>query len=69
MLFKLYLSAFATYILSAQVADADGLYTKASPVIQVTGKSYEKLVAKSNSVTVSSRKFSSHAFSTEYPES
>lgn len=32
---------------------ADGLYTKSSAVLQVDGKSYEKLVAKSNLVSVS----------------
>lgn len=32
---------------------ADGLYTKSSPVLHVDGKSYDKLVAKSNLVSVS----------------
>jgi len=32
---------------------ADGLYTKSSAVLQVDGKSYDKLVAKSNLVSVS----------------
>jgi len=32
---------------------ADGLYTKSSAVLQVDGKSYDKVVAKSNLVSVS----------------
>lgn len=65
MLSKLYLSVLATFLLSAGVANADGLYTKASPVLQVNGKNYEKLVAKSNSVTVSNRKVLYHASKTQ----
>lgn len=29
------------------------MYTKSSPVLQVTGKDYERLIAKSNHTTVS----------------
>ena len=32
---------------------ADGLYAKSSAVLQVDGKSYDKVVAKSNLVSVS----------------
>ena len=36
------------------VVTADGLYPKSSVVLQVDGKSYDKLIAKSNLVSVSS---------------
>lgn len=36
-------------------ARADGLYSKKSAVLQVDGKSYDKLVAKSNQVSVGTR--------------
>lgn len=35
------------------VVTADGLYPKSSAVLQVDGKSYEKIIAKSNMVSVS----------------
>ena len=35
------------------VVSADGLYSKGSAVLQVDGKSYSKLIAKSNQVSVS----------------
>jgi protein disulfide-isomerase A6 len=39
-------------LLSAQV-DAGSLYTKTSPVLQVTAKTYDKLITKSNHTSVS----------------
>jgi len=48
-----YLAACTTFALAAAV-NADGLYSKGSPVLQVDGKSYNTLVAKSNQVSVSS---------------
>ncbi len=47
--------AFATLALTA-VVSADGLYSKGSAVLQVDGKSYKKLIAKSNQVSVSIEK-------------
>lgn len=35
------------------VANADGMYTKNSPVLQVDSKSYDRLIAKSNHTSVS----------------
>lgn len=35
------------------VAHADGIYSKSSAVLQFDGKSYDKLIAKSNLVSVS----------------
>ena len=52
MISMLYLSALAIYLLFSGEAHADGLYTKSSPVLQLNGKSYEKLVAKSTYATV-----------------
>ena len=34
------------------LAHADGLYSKSSAVLQIDGKSYDKLIAKSNLVSV-----------------
>ncbi len=53
MLSKSYFAAFASLVLAAAV-NADGLYSKGSAVLQVDGKSYNKLIAKSNQVSVSS---------------
>ena len=41
------------------LAHADGLYSKSSAVLQIDGKSYDKLIAKSNlvSVRVASQKY------------
>jgi hypothetical protein len=39
--------------LVASLANADGLYTKDSPVLQVTGKTYNSLIAQSNYTSVS----------------
>lgn len=52
MLCKCYLAALITLVLAAAV-NADGLYSKGSAVLQVDGKSYNKLIAKSNQVSVS----------------
>lgn len=52
MFSKSVLAAFTTLVLTAAVS-ADGLYSKGSAVLQVDGKSYNKLVAKSNQVSVS----------------
>lgn len=52
MFSKGYLAALTTLTLAAAV-NADGLYSKGSAVLQVDGKSYNKLVAKSNLVSVS----------------
>lgn len=53
MITKTLLTALTTIALSAAVS-ANGLYTKGSAVLQVDGKSYNKLIAKSNQVSVSS---------------
>lgn len=52
MFCKDYLAALTALTLAAAV-NADGLYSKGSAVLQVDGKSYNKLVAKSNLVSVS----------------
>ena len=46
-----FLATFVGLILTASVS-AQGLYSKGSAVLQVDGKSYQKLVAKSNQVSV-----------------
>ncbi|KAI9870482.1 MAG: hypothetical protein M1823_008728, partial [Watsoniomyces obsoletus] len=38
--------------LVANLANADGLYTKDSPVLQVTGKTYNSLIAQSNHTSI-----------------
>ncbi len=55
MFSQLNLVAFVTYLILAGVAYAESLYSKSSSVLQVDAKSYEKLVAKSKSVTVRRR--------------
>lgn len=45
------LFAASTALLLAS-ANAEGLYSKGSAVLQVNGKSYDKLIAKSNQVSV-----------------
>lgn len=45
--------ATLTAVLAAlPAAQAAGLYTKSSPVLQVDGRSYDKLIAKSNYTSV-----------------
>lgn len=44
------LAATASLMLSVH---ADGLYTKKSPVIQITGMDYDRVIAKSNYTSVS----------------
>ena len=51
MISKSSLLAFITLLLTASVS-AQGLYSKGSAVLQFDGKSYNKLVAKSNQVSV-----------------
>jgi protein disulfide-isomerase A6 len=51
MYHKTLLAAFTTFILTATVS-TQGLYSKGSAVLQVDGKSYQKLIAKSNQVSV-----------------
>lgn len=46
-------SAVASALLLALPANADGIYTKGSPVLQVDAKSYDKLIARSNYTSVS----------------
>lgn len=52
MLIQGVLAFLAPALLWGVGARADGLYSKNSAVLQVDGKSYDKLVAKSNQVTV-----------------
>ncbi len=47
------LATLVTLFLATTV-NADGLYSKGSAVLQVDGKSYNKLIAKSSQVSVSS---------------
>jgi len=49
---KAFLAGFTTLLLTALVS-TQGLYSKGSAVLQVDGKSYQKLIAKSNQVSVS----------------
>ena len=51
MLSKALLTASAALYL-AVTSDAEGLYSKNSAVLQVNAKNYDKLVAKSNQVSV-----------------
>ena len=51
MISQSFLLAFATLLWTASVY-AQGLYSKGSVVLQVDGKNYNKLVAKSNQVSV-----------------
>lgn len=53
MLPKVSLAALSVLALTAS-SSAQGLYTKNSAVLQVDGSSYNKLVAKSNQVSVRS---------------
>lgn len=46
------LAATAAYLLLSP-AEAAGLYTKGSPVLQVDGSNYDRLIAKSNHTSVS----------------
>lgn len=48
------LSFLAPALLLTAGVSCDGLYSKKSAVLQVDGKSYDKLVAKSNQVSVCS---------------
>lgn len=52
MLREISLAALSILSLTAS-SSAEGLYTKNSGVLQVDGSSYNKLVAKSNQVSVS----------------
>lgn len=52
MLHKFTLAAISILALSPS-SSAEGLYTKNSGVLQVDGSGYNKLVAKSNQVSVS----------------
>lgn len=47
------LAFLAPALLLGACVRADGLYSKKSAVLQVDGKSYDKLIAKSNQVSVS----------------
>jgi protein disulfide-isomerase A6 len=42
----------AAAVLLAVSADASSLYAKNSPVLQVTGRSYDRLIAQSNHTSV-----------------
>jgi protein disulfide-isomerase A6 len=42
----------AAAVLLAASADASSLYAKNSPVLQVTGRSYDRLIAQSNHTSV-----------------
>ena len=54
MISQPFLLALATLLLTASV-NAQGFYSKGSAVLQVDGKSYNKLVAKSNQISVRHR--------------
>jgi protein disulfide-isomerase A6 len=57
MVFTPSFAAVAVAVLLALPAVADnpsGLYTKKSPVVQVTAKTYDRLIAQSNQSAVSS---------------
>lgn len=49
---NLFTTSFISLLLVGSTK-ADGLYAKGSSVLQVNGKSYDKLIAKSSQVTVS----------------
>jgi protein disulfide-isomerase A6 len=53
MWFSAILATSAASLLFPAPAVAAGLYTKNSPVIQVDANSYDRLIAKSNYVSVS----------------
>ena len=53
MLFKTFLPLAATLSFAVGPAQADGIYTKNSPVLQVDAKSYDALIAQSNHTSVS----------------
>jgi protein disulfide-isomerase A6 len=44
---------FVASIFAALPADADGIYTKNSPVLQLNPKTYNSLIANSNHTSVS----------------
>ncbi|KAL9612182.1 MAG: hypothetical protein Q9167_003218 [Letrouitia subvulpina] len=52
MLYQGVLPFLAPAVLLAGAATAEGLYSKKSAVLQVDGKSYDKLIAKSNMVSI-----------------
>ncbi|XRM39872.1 hypothetical protein ABZX51_003205 [Aspergillus tubingensis] len=43
---------FVTSLLAALPVNADGLYTKKSPVLQVNQKNYDQLIANSNHTSI-----------------
>ena len=43
----------AAVLLLSVPANADGIYTKNSPVLRVDAKSYDRLIARSNHTSVS----------------
>jgi protein disulfide-isomerase A6 len=53
-------AALAVAILSVLPGAQAGFYTKNSPVIQLDGKNYDRVVAKSNYTTVSPSPASPH---------
>lgn len=53
MIWKHLLTTSLTSLVLTGLTKADGLYTKGSSVLQVDGKSYEKLIAKSSQASVS----------------
>lgn len=52
MMFKAMLAPALALLGAATVVNADAIYTKNSPVLQVTAKSYESLIAMSNHTSV-----------------
>ena len=57
MFIKSLVTASATSLLLATGINADGLYSKGSSVLQVDGKSYEKLIGKATQVSVKPNTF------------
>jgi protein disulfide-isomerase A6 len=49
----MYSSLLLVSLLAALPVNADGLYTKNSPVLQLNPKTYNSLIAKSNHTSVS----------------
>jgi protein disulfide-isomerase A6 len=47
------LSMFTVLTALLGLVNADGIYTKNSPVLQVNAKSYDRLIAQSNHTSVS----------------
>ena len=45
--------AALTAVLLIPLATADGLYSKSSPVLQITGKNFDELIKKSTQASVS----------------